>query len=134
MSKTCVFDITNPCNDCGDCDRCDLDKNKICNNCGNCLDLDKDKKSILIDGIVEDPEEIKRIEEDDYDDGDISEEIFNDYDDDYVRTKEDDIQLDIELIDDIDGLKEILESDNEDERDKVIEEKYPGFFVVKKQK
>ncbi|AJA48041.1 hypothetical protein CPAST_c19710 [Clostridium pasteurianum DSM 525 = ATCC 6013] len=136
MSKTCIFDIEKACNNCGDCNICDLDVNKICNNCGNCLDLDGDKKSILIDGIIEDPEEIEKIEEDsyDYDEEDSSREIFNDYDENYVRDEKDDIPMDIELIDDIDGLKEILESYNEDEESKVIEERYPGFFIVKKKK
>lgn len=136
MNKTCIFDITTSCNNCGDCDRCDLDKNKVCNNCGDCLNLDKDKKSILIDGIIEDPEEVKKLEEDnyDYDKEDSSDEIFNDYDEDYVRDEKDDMPIDIELIDDIDGLKEMLESDNENERSKIVEEKYPGFFVIKKQK
>lgn len=136
MNKMCIFNTTIQCTDCGDCNICDLDKNKICNNCGKCLDLDHDKKSILIDEIIEDPEEIKKVEENgyNYNDEDNNGEILNDYDEDYIRNEKDDIPLDIELIDDIDGLKEVLELDNEEERNKVIEEKYPGFFVIKKQK
>lgn len=135
MSKMCIFDTTIQCTDCGDCDVCDLDKNKTCNNCGKCLDLDSDKKSILIDEIIEDPEEIKKVEETgyDFDEEDDDTDILNDYDEDYIRDEKDDIPLDIELIDDIDGLKEVLELDSEDEKNKFIEEKYPGFFVIKKQ-
>ena len=138
MSKMCIFDSTLQCTNCGDCDKCDLDKNKICNNCGECLDLDGDKKSILIDGIIEDPEEIMKIQEQGYDFDNEEEnenaELLNDYNDEYVRDEKDDLPFDIELIDDIDGLKEVLESDDEGERDKVIEERSPGFLVVKKQK
>ncbi|AGK97504.1 hypothetical protein [Clostridium pasteurianum] len=138
MSKMCIFHSTLQCTDCGDCDKCDLDKNKVCNNCGKCLDLDRDKKSILIDGIIEDQEEIKKIQEQGYDfddeQNDGNAELLNDYDDDYVRDEKDDLPFDIELIDDIDGLREVIELDDEEERDKVIKERSPGFFVIKKQK
>lgn len=138
MSKMCIFDSTFQCTDCGDCNKCDLDKNKTCNNCGKCLDLDRDKKSILIDEIIEDPDEIKKIQEQGYDfngeEDDENTELLNDYDDDYVRDEKDDLPFDIELIDDIDGLKEVLELDDEEKREKVVEERSPGFFVIKKQK
>lgn len=135
MNKKCIFDENLDCTDCGDCEVCDLDKNKICDNCGKCLELKgQDSKSVIIDRVIEDPEEIAKLELGDTDEDNTSEDdvLLDDYDEDYVRTEEDDIPLDIELIDDIDGLNEIIE--DEERRSKITEEKFPGFFVVKKAK
>lgn len=137
--KKCIFNENSDCTDCGECEVCDLDKNKICDNCGKCLEADgTDSRSIMIDKIVEDPEEIAKIQsKGDYDaddeGNDVSEgngELLHDYDDDYVKSEEDDIPLDVEFIDDVDGLDEILEDD--EKRSKITDEKYPGFFVIKK--
>lgn len=138
MNKKCVFDENLDCTDCGDCEVCDLDKNKICDNCGKCLGIDGlESKSVMIDKVIDNPEEAAKFEaEGDYEtnDEDASEDdtLLDDYNDDYVRKEDDDIPLDIELIDDIDGLGEIL--DDEERRSKITDEKFPGFFVVKHNK
>ena len=135
MSKNCIFKEDTVCTNCGDCDICDLDKNKICDNCGKCLDIEGyDSKSVFIDKIIEDETEIIKFqsEEDNLEDEDFEEEsqFLNDYDDDYESTKEDELPFDLELIDDIDGLNELLE--DEEMKSKLIEEKTPGFYVIKK--
>lgn len=139
MNKKCIFDDNLECNDCGDCEVCELDKNKICDNCGKCLEMEGyDSKSIIIDKVIDDPEEIAKIELDKMnfelkeDEDSETQELLDDYDEDYTRSKADDIPLDIELIDDIDGLAEIIE--DEDRRSKVSEEKFPGFYVIKGKK
>ncbi|MFL0249816.1 hypothetical protein ACJDT4_05230 [Clostridium neuense] len=140
MKKNCVLDLNKICNNCGECDKCDLDPNKICNNCGKCLNIDGfDTRSIRIDDVIEDETEIKKIQEEleeektnsaDYDEINQTE-LLNDYDDDYVDTDKKE-EIDFELIDDIDGLNEILE--DEEKRKKYIEETYPGMFSIKKAK
>lgn len=141
MSKLCIFDSKVNCNNCGECEKCDLDKNKICNNCGKCMDIDGyESKSVFIEKIIEDAEEIKKYENQGDSlgkdqDGAIyheDENFFNDYDENYSRNEKDDIPLELELIDDIDGLNEILE--DEDRRANITEEKFPGFFVLKSNK
>ncbi|WP_234120751.1 hypothetical protein [Clostridium hydrogenum] len=137
MEKICVLNSNKVCDDCGECDKCDLNPEKICNNCGKCLNIDGfDTRSIRIDDVIEDETEIKKYEEE-LDEEETEEtnlvnenELLNDYDDDYVNT--DDKEVDLELIDDIDGLNEILE--DEEKRTKYTEETYPGMFVIKKQK
>lgn len=137
MEKICVLNSNKVCNDCGECDKCDLNPEKICNNCGKCLNIDGfDTRSIRIDDVIEDETEIKKYEEELNEENTeetnpVNEnEFLNDYDDDYVNT--DDKEVDLELIDDIDGLNEILE--DEEKRKKYTEETYPGMFVIKKQK
>lgn len=140
MKKNCVLDLNKICNNCGECDKCDLDPNKICNNCGKCLNIDGfDTRSIRIDDVIEDETEIKKIQEEleeektnsaDYDEINQTK-LLNDYDDDYVDTDKKE-EIDFELIDDIDGLNEILE--DEEKRKKYIEETYPGMFSIKKAK
>lgn len=136
MNKKCVLNENLDCTNCGDCEVCDLDKNKICDNCGKCLGIDGlESKSVMIDKVIDDPEEASKFEaEEDYRDDDASadDKLLDDYNDDYVRKEDDDIPLDIELIDDIDGLGEIL--DDEERRSKITDEKFPGFFVVKHNK
>lgn len=139
MKKNCVLDLNKICDNCGECDKCDLDPNKICNNCGKCLNIDGfDTRSIRIDDVIEDETEIKKIQEELEEEKTSDEafevnetELLNDYDDDYVDADKKE-EIDFELIDDIDGLNEILE--DEEKKKKYIEETYPGMFSIKKAK
>jgi hypothetical protein len=128
MDKKCIFSSVKQCNQCGDCDICDLDKNKTCNNCGKCLQLEgMDIKAIRIDEISEEPyeftEEIK-----------VTEEALEKDNDDYTFLEED-IEAELhenndewELIDDIDGLEEVLEDDKLFKS--VAQELYPGLISI----
>lgn len=133
MEKICILDENKKCNNCRECDKCDLDPNKICDNCGKCLDLEGyEHKEVIIDKIIEDPNEIEEYEQDaeiEEADDNAANEFLNDYDDDYVRDERDDLPYELELIDDIDGLSELLE--DEEKRHKIIDEKAPGIFVIK---
>lgn len=138
MEKNCVLNPNKICDNCGECDRCDLDPNKICNNCGKCLNADGfDTRSIKIDDVIEDEAEAQKFETEHEEDtaGEFDEvnetELLNDYDDDYMDTDEKG-EVPFELIDDIDGLSEILE--DEKKREKYINETYPGMFTIKKEK
>lgn len=132
MEKMCILDERKKCNECGNCDICDLNPDKICDNCGKCINMENGEgKDILIDKIIEDPDEIKEYEEGFSKDNltGSDENLLNDYDDDYVRDEKDDLPSDLELIDDIDGLSEMLQ--DEKIATKLLEEKSPGFFVIK---
>src|SRR5476649_2789213 len=99
MEKICVLDSTKKCNECGTCDKCDLNPEKICDSCGECINLELgEKKEILIDKILEDPDEIKEYEEGFSDDeSGLDENLLDDYDDDYVRDEKDDLPYDLQL-------------------------------------
>lgn len=117
----CIFEETKSCNDCGKCDICDLNPNKICNNCGKCLEKDGfDMRSITIDGIAQEEEDIT-----DFDMPDSTEDSFVGDDEDYINDSEN-----IELIDDIEGLRELLE--DEEKASQYISEEYPGLIRLKK--
>ncbi|KOF56874.1 MULTISPECIES: hypothetical protein [Clostridium] len=139
MKKNCVLNLNKICDNCGECDICDLDPNKTCNNCGKCLNINGfDTRSIKIDDVIDDEAEAKKFEEEAKKDENVDEvysanevELLNDYNDDYVDTDKKE-EIDFELIDDIDGLNEILE--DEEKRKKYIDETYPGMFVIKKSK
>ena len=139
MKKNCVLNLNKICDNCGECDICDLDQNKACNNCGKCLNINGfDTRSIKIDDVIDDEAEAKKFEEEAKKDENVDEvysanevELLNDYNDDYVDTDKKE-EIDFELIDDIDGLNEILE--DEEKRKKYIDETYPGMFVIKKSK
>jgi hypothetical protein len=134
MEKICLLDENKKCTNCKECDKCDLNPEKICNNCGKCLDLEGyAHKEVIIDKILENPDEIEEYEEsleEEEIDENAAEEFLNDYDDDYVRDEKDELPYELELIDDIDGLSELLE--DEEKRKRIIEEKSPGIFVIKK--
>lgn len=119
--KYCIFEETKACNDCGKCDICDLNPNKICNNCGKCLEKDGfDMRSITIDGIAQEDEDIT-----DFDMLDSTEDSF-------VGDAEEDVNdsENIELIDDIEGLRELLE--DEEKASQYISEEYPGLIRLRK--
>ncbi|KHD38124.1 Zn-finger domain-containing protein [Clostridium acetobutylicum] len=123
MDKICVLDENKKCTNCGECDKCDLNPDKICDNCGRCLNPDNAKtRSILIDNIIDDENPVNA-------EAILEEEILNDYDDNYVEDGEHK-EIEIEFIEDVDGLNEIL--NNEDKRKKFINETSPGLFTLKK--
>ena len=135
MEKICVLDSKKICNNCGACDKCDLHPEKVCDSCGDCINMElKGNKEILIDKIIEDPKKIKEYEDSfsNDDSNDLDEPLLDDYDDNYVRNEKDDLPYDIQLIDDIDGLSEMIDEDRKAKQ--LLEEKSPGFFVVKKPK
>lgn len=124
MEKQCIFHINKNCDGCNECDVCDLDQNKICDSCGDCLEItNNDYKKVIVDDIYEskDFEEedfSKKAELRDY-------RIFNeDYK--YLDTGDDE-DLNVEFIEDIEGLSELLE----DTENTVLEEISPGLFVLK---
>lgn len=118
----CIFEETKSCNDCGKCDICDLNPNKICNNCGKCLEKDGfDMRSVTIDGIAQEEEDIT-----DFDMPDSNEDSFVG-DDDYDAT---DNTEKIELIDDIEGLRDLLE--DEEKASQYVYEEFPGLIRLRK--
>lgn len=141
----CIFDDTKKCNDCGQCDICDLNSNKKCNNCGKCLEMEGiDTKAIKIASVIEDENDGVILQSLDYSDinndleldGDIDkdEDIIEKGSDDFrEEINEDDFSYndeDLEYIDDVDGLKDIL--DDEEKLREVTEEVFPGFYRVRK--
>lgn len=117
MSKICIFSDKKLCNDCGECDVCDLNRNKKCNNCGECLENPGyDSTAIKIDEIVDEDiiEEDTEVTTDTLDDS--TDEDFNDEK--------------LELIDDIDGLSEML--NDEKLLGKMAVEEFPGLIRIKK--
>lgn len=154
MSKQCIFNSTKICNDCGECDRCDLNSNKKCNNCGECLQLQGfDMKGIKIDEILEEKtdmnkvnEQVKKTENHSHKNTEIGEgedpteeELcidtqtisekteYNEVDADNEDFK--DMDDNIEFIDDIEGLREMLDGDGEFKNSTY--EEFPGFIRVK---
>jgi hypothetical protein len=118
LDKKCIFNNTETCSECGECYACDLKSSKRCNNCGKCLEIEGyDIKSIQIDNILDNDEELLEFEEMDDLHHDANEipivnEEFWDY------------------IDDIQGLKNLMQNDNELN----LHEEFPGLLVYKKTK
>ncbi|EDS77953.1 conserved protein containing Zn-finger domain [Clostridium botulinum C str. Eklund] len=129
MAKLCILETNKECNNCGECNKCDLNPNKKCNNCGKCLELEGyDTKAINIEQIFEeddndyDKEEFK-LSNEASDASNIEElaEINKDL-------TESDVKM--EYIDDIDGLKELINDDTN--TNSLINEVFPGFIVLGK--
>lgn len=119
--KNCILNINKICDNCGECDRCDLNPNKICDNCGKCLEMDESElRAIKIDEIIDDKDEA--IE---YEKAGLSSE-------DELPSDETDEDGSTEYIDDIDGLKEILQDDKK--FNELAEEEYPGLIRFKNNK
>lgn len=120
--KQCIFNEKKACNNCNECNTCDLNPSKKCNNCGKCLELEGyDMKAIKIDTILDDEDELKE-----YQTGEN--EIMacdQDQGDSYMEDMKEDT---VEFIDDVDGLREIL--DNKDKFKKIIHEEYPGLIKI----
>ncbi|ADK15162.1 MULTISPECIES: hypothetical protein [Clostridium] len=131
----CIFDEKKSCNNCGECEVCDLDSNKKCDNCGKCLEMEGyDMKAIKIDQIIDDKEEVKEYQEEDLENStknnNDSHSQLNDDENSQSDLKDD--KINVQFIDDIDGLKEILE-DREKYKD-ITHEDYPGLIRIKKKK
>lgn len=132
MEKICIFYTKKSCNNCNECNICDLDKNKICNNCGICiLEEGIDIKAIKIDEINE--EDSIEIE-----DPALSDNVNIQYEAIQEQSNLDLVSLesfsenneDWKLIDDIDGLAEILLDINKS--NKFTKEVFPGLIYIDK--
>jgi len=120
--KVCILNENKICDDCGECDRCDLDPSKLCDNCGKCLggEAEYASKAIEIDEIIDD-EEIGET------DSELAEmEITSGEEEDM------DEEFEVELIDDIEGLRDLLE--NKAHMEKYTYEEFPGLIRLKKDK
>jgi hypothetical protein len=119
--KKCIFDDDKICDSCGDCDICDIDPLKLCDNCGKCIGEDKDfsSKAVSIDEIIE---------EDEFEDSELD---FENSDVESTSGNDDSFkeEIEIELIDDIEGLRELLE--NKTHSGKYTKEEFPGFIRFK---
>ena len=114
IDKKCILDNNKNCDNCGDCEVCDLDSKKICDNCGKCLgESDFETRALMVDEIIEDPEELET---------DI--EVIE------ITGEEEDETDRFVLIDDIEGLTELLENKNHSEKYTV--EEFPGLIRFKK--
>lgn len=139
----CIFDINKVCDNCGECERCDLDPNKVCDSCGKCLEMKNyDTKSVQIDDIIEDSKEAEKynnefednISINEYDsnsqldnrveDMDINHGYGVDLEDGLIDKESSEVQ--IEYIDDIEGLSELL--NDEENLAKFTHEEFPGLI------
>ena len=120
MNKLCIFDSKKICDDCGECMICDLDRNKKCDNCGACLEMEgHDMKEIQIDEIIDELDET---------DNELELPIIKED----ISTEEE--APDFELIDDIEGLDQIIEElKGGDKSEKLgYTEEYPGLIIKRK--
>ncbi|MBO0523885.1 hypothetical protein EXQ31_11620 [Clostridium botulinum] len=154
--ETCIFNYTKKCTDCGECEICDLNTNKKCDNCGECLQREGiDTQAIKIDEIKEDKnfvdkEALKKVLKEDEEELESSkkfeqdleneilqdEELLKDYDENfkeqglYAIENVDGVQ--IEYIEDVDGLSELME--DESRLKKVAYEEFPGLIKIRENK
>lgn len=117
MSKdSCILNNQSKCSECGECYTCDLDRNKTCNSCGKCLEENIDMRSVEIDEIIEE----------DYDESEC-------FDEDKILKEEWEGNLEeIEFIDDIEGLRDLLE--DEKTKGEYTYEEFPGLIRIKGKK
>jgi hypothetical protein len=129
MSKSCIFTLNKICDNCGACNVCDINSDKTCNNCGKCLETTtNDYKEVVVD-------EIDDLNSFDSDDDLNNNEIeltsessdFFELEDESLNSDED---INIDYIDDVEGLSELLE----DPEKGTLEEVFPGFFIIKNDK
>lgn len=120
--KNCIFQDNKICDNCGDCESCDLDQSKTCDNCGKCLggETDYASKAVEIDEIIED----ENVEDMEFDSDREESGATEGEDEDFEE------ELEVEFIDDVEGLRELL--DNKTYADKYTEEEFPGFIRFKK--
>lgn len=154
--ETCIFNYTKKCTDCGECEICDLNTNKKCDNCGECLQREGiDTQAIKIDEIKEDKnfvdkEALKKVLKEDEEELESSKkfeqdleneilqdaELLKDYDENfkeqglYAIENVDGVQ--IEYIEDVDGLSELME--DESRLKKVAYEEFPGLIKIRENK
>ncbi|BDB01618.1 hypothetical protein [Clostridium botulinum] len=154
--ETCIFNYTKKCTDCGECEICDLDPNKKCDNCGECLQREGiDTQAIKIDEIKEDKnfvdkedlkkvlkederelESLKEFEEDLENEILEKTELLKDYDENFkeqgLYAIENVEGVQIEYIEDVDGLSELME--DESRLKKVAYEEFPGLIKIRENK
>ncbi|ACO84947.1 hypothetical protein [Clostridium botulinum] len=154
--ETCIFNYTKKCTDCGECEICDLDQNKKCDNCGECLQREGiDTQAIKIDEIKEDKnfvdkedlkkvlkedekelESLKEFEEDLENEILQETELLKDYDENFkeqgLYAIENVEGVQIEYIEDVDGLSELME--DESRLKKVAYEEFPGLIKIRENK
>jgi len=150
--ETCIFDYSKKCTDCGECEICDLNPDKKCDNCGECLQREGiDTSAIKIDEIKEDKnfvnkEDLKKVLKEDEEEFEEDLELENtipqeaellkDYDEDFkekgLYAIENVEGVQIEYIEDIDGLNELME--DESRLKKVAYEEFPGLIKIRKDK
>ncbi|NFB57604.1 hypothetical protein EXM89_18875 [Clostridium botulinum] len=154
--ETCIFNYTKKCTDCGECEICDLDPNKKCDNCGECLQREGiDTQAIKIDEIKEDKnfvdkedlkkvlkederelESLKEFEEDLENEILKETELLKDYDENFkeqgLYAIENVEGVQIEYIEDVDGLSELME--DESRLKKVAYEEFPGLIKIRENK
>nr|WP_025776330.1 hypothetical protein [Clostridium botulinum] len=154
--ETCIFNYTKKCTDCGECEICDLDQNKKCDNCGECLQREGiDTQAIKIDEIKEDKnfvdkEDLKKVLKEDEKEleylkefeEDLENEILQetqllkDYDENFkeqgLYAIENVEGVQIEYIEDVDGLSELME--DESRLKKVAYEEFPGLIKIRENK
>ncbi|KEH96015.1 hypothetical protein [Clostridium massiliodielmoense] len=126
MAKLCILELNKECNDCGECNKCDLNPNKKCNNCGKCLELEGyDTKAINIEQIFEE-------DDNDYDEEELELTSKTSNIEELAEINKDLTESDVkmEYIDDIDGLKELINDDTN--TNSLINEVFPGFIVLGK--
>lgn len=129
MAKLCILELNKECNNCGECNKCDLNPNKKCNNCGRCLELEGyDTKAINIEQIFEE-------DDNDYDEEELklTSELPNNLNIEELAEFNKDLnesEVQMEYIDDIDGLKELIDDDTN--TNSLINEVFPGFIVLSK--
>jgi len=159
MSKNCIFNVKKICSNCGECEYCELNSNKKCDNCGKCLELEGyDVKAIKIDEVFEneandaDAIELQEKEDNSYEEDKIELHtddkanyneanelpVIEDYES-FLATEElSNVDKDgfipennevWELIEDIEGVSEILE--NEEENSELLQEEFPGLMRLK---
>ncbi|ACA45012.1 hypothetical protein FDC22_17795 [Clostridium botulinum] len=154
--ETCIFNYTKKCTDCGECEICDLDQNKKCDNCGECLqregidtqaikiyEIKEDKnfvdKEDLKKVLKEDEKELESLKEFEEDlENEILQEtqLLKDYDENFkeqgLYAIENVEGVQIEYIEDVDGLSELME--DESRLKKVAYEEFPGLIKIRENK
>lgn len=105
MAKHCIFDNLKLCNNCNECNVCDLNPNKLCDDCGKCLKIhDLDTREVKIDQVAVNKEE-----------GEVFEEELEQFEELNEKSCDNEVAEDNgeeviwEYIEDIEGLKDVLE-------------------------
>ncbi|MFD3157120.1 hypothetical protein ACFIJ5_09710 [Haloimpatiens sp. FM7330] len=143
MTKYCIFDKNKVCDDCGECYKCELDPKKTCDNCGKCMELEGyDVKQIKIDEVLETPDEVKQYKKESYEENiqnildnmNLTDEEKKKVEEFKKKIEEnknkvnDDDNLEMEYIDDNEGIKDIL--NDESKFKNMADEVFPGFIKI----
>lgn len=91
-----------------------MDKSKVCDSCGKCLgEEDFETRSVMVDEIIDDEEYFDE-------EGEQLESVLPESEDEDGA---------FQLIDDVEGLRELLE--NKEHKEKYTVEEFPGFIRFK---